>query len=142
MIPLVALWANPWVRRVALYAAIAAAAWYGLRLYSNRVYSQGMVAGRQAAAVELERAKQGEWAAEREKLAGEAQILVVARNKLASETADLARERAAINRTLQQVIAASTAGKGVIDAQVSAVAVSDLDAVLRTVSAELGRPAK
>lgn len=130
---LLGLWANPVVRKIIIYAAIAAAALYALRWYGNKQFYIGKEEGRVAATVEIEKAKKAEWKAEEDRIAAE-------RIKVATQQSEIMRSRQAITQTLNEIASKANQGKGAISGQVFAVPDASLDAALRAVSTELGPP--
>jgi hypothetical protein len=134
---LLSLWSNPLARKIMIGLAAGLAILYALRLYSNRIYSEGYRSGKIAGAAETLKTKQAEWKAKETAIAIDAKT--VADEKVAVKAAgeSLSRDRANLSRTLQNSLAAIQAKKEGIDANISNISDGDLDAALRSVSAEL-----
>lgn len=133
-----ALWANPLVRKITIYAAIIAAIFYVLRLYSNRVYSEGFKQGKVAGAIDMERQKQTEWAAKEQTIAESAASLDSEKRSVEADKARLSQDRINLSRSLRDALAATTQRREADYANVvAAVAPGDLDAGIRAISAEL-----
>lgn len=127
---LIALWANPLVRKVLLYVAIAAAAAYGLKLWLNRHDARIYQEGKEAMAVEMEKAKREEWAAKEKTLAEKYLSVQAATEQLTKDRMDLYRS---LNARLQAV---KTATAHAPDAVV-AIPDSQLDGAIRAISRQL-----
>ena len=138
---ILALWANPLARKIALYAAVSLAIFFAVRWYSNRAYYQGMEQGRRAATTEIEKAKREEWKAESDRLAAEAAAIEGTRRTVGAEMAELRRSRAAMQTALSSSLKLITSTREVDNAQVLAVPDVDLLRAVRALSAELARTA-
>ena len=132
-----ALWANPLVRKLIIGAAVLTAIFFAIRLYSNRVYNQGMTAGRLAAGKEIEQAKQAEWQKKEAELAAAAGKIETSRVALDAERRNLADLRYSLQNSLSQSLAAISASREASYADVARVPDADLDAALRVISANL-----
>ncbi len=131
------LWGNPIARRIILGAAALLAIFYALRLWSNRVYSEGFKSGKAAGLVEMETRKNPEWKAKAGAIAADVAKTAADRRAVEVEASALAESRrgieAALSRSLTQIDKRKEAG----NAKVATVPDSDLDAALRSVSADL-----
>lgn len=134
---LLALWENPLVRKVVLYAAIALAVLYGLRLWGNKQWAKGEQQGRVSAAVEMEKDLKAAWKAREVALSDAAKNLAFERQTWATQTAELARARAGLQDSLSRSLNQIKTTHEADNAKVIAVAPDQLDAALRTLSAEL-----
>ena len=136
------LWGNPIARRIILGAAALLAICYALRLWSNRVYSEGFKSGKAAGLAEMESQKNAEWKAKAGAIAADAAKTPGHRRAVEAEASALAESRrgieAALSRSLKQMNIRKEAG----NAKVAAVPDSDLDAALRSVSADLAATVK
>jgi len=138
---ILALWANPLARKIALYAAVSLAIFFAVRWYSNRAYYQGMEQGRQAATTEIEKAKREEWKAESDRLAAEAGKIAASRIAVDAEAAEVRRSRAAMQTALSSSLKLITSIREADNATVLAVPDADLVRAVRALSAELARTA-
>lgn len=134
---LMALWANPLARKVIIYGAVILAILYGLRLWGNKQWSKGETQGRQTMAREMEKAKQAEWKAKEDAIATAASDIATEKRSIKVATDQLAQDRITIARGLKDGLASIQARKEANYANVAAVASTDLDSALRTISAEL-----
>jgi len=98
------MWAQPWFRRVAFYCAATLAIFWCLRWYGNRQWQRGEARGRQIMAREIEEAKKEEWAARERDLEAAAAGLAAERQSLVSAADQIARDRANLNRSLNDAL--------------------------------------
>ncbi len=131
------LWANPLARKIIIGAAALLAVFYALRLWSNRVYSEGFKSGKTAGLAEMEAAKNAEWKAKADAIAADAAKTASDRKVLEAETSALADSRRQIEVTLSRSLKQVNERKEADNAKVASVPDSDLDAALRSVSADL-----
>lgn len=101
MIALAALWANPLVRKIAIYGAIALAALYMMRLWGNRQWSKGETSGRVFMADQIEKQKKAEWEVKENAIAEAAASVAQEKQTVEAQRQLLARERANLSRTLK-----------------------------------------
>jgi hypothetical protein len=134
---LLSLWSNPLARKIVIGLAAGLAILYALRLYSNRIYSEGYQSGKIAGAAETLKTKQAEWKAKETAIAVEAKTVADEKNAVKAAGESLSRDRANLSRTLQDSLAAIQAKKEGIYANISNINASDLDTALRSVSADL-----
>jgi translation initiation factor IF-2 len=134
---LTGLWANPLARKCILYGAATLAILFALRLYSNRVWEQGVQAGKIQATQEVEKAKEVEWKAKEDALAVAGAKLATDQRTLSAQTAELARARSALQDSLSRSLNQIRASHEANNAKVIAVPADQLDAALRNLSAEL-----
>jgi hypothetical protein len=134
---ILSIWANPLARKIIIYAGVIAAICYGLRLWGNRQWQKGETAGRQFVAAQLEKQKQVEWAAKEKAISAAAANITTEKQALVAAASQLAQDRATINLSLKSALAAATARKEANYATVANIRASDLDAAIRSVSAEL-----
>jgi hypothetical protein len=134
---LLSLWSNPLARKIVIGLAAGLAILYALRLYSNRIYSEGYQSGKIAGAAETLKTRQSEWKEKETAIAVDAKT--VADEKMAVKAAgeSLSRDRANLSHALQESLAAIQAKKEGIYANISHINASDLDTALRSVSADL-----
>ena len=130
---LLGLLGNRWVQ----YGLIAAAILFAWRIWSNRIYDQGVEAGRITATKEIEAAKQKEWVAKEEEIKAQFQAVEADRRAVDAARSELARTRANLTNTLTKTLAEIQGRETATGAAVSAVPVAELDNALRAVSAEL-----
>ena len=138
MIPLAFL-ASPLVRKIGLYAAAGLAIFLLVRWYGNRQFYQGKEEGRQAATVEIERAKRAEWESRENAIAQEAASVAQAKFGIDEERAALGRMRRTLDASLKQSLDSIQAHSQVDNAKVLAVPDADLVRAVRALSAELAR---
>jgi hypothetical protein len=134
---LLSLWANPVVRKVILYGAALTAILFALRIWGNRQWAAGEAQGRRTMALEMEKTKQAEWKAERDKLAAAAGAVARERVAVEAQASALARTRRELQDTLSRSLNQISLTSKVNNATAIAVPDADLDAALRTLSAEL-----
>ena len=133
---LLGLLTNRWIQ----YGLIAVAVLVAWRIWSNRIYDQGVEAGRITATKEIETAKQKEWAQKETEIKAQLQMIDDARYTLEQAKADLDRSRATLTSSLTKTLAEIKARETVVSAGVASVPADELDAALRAVSAELAAP--
>lgn len=126
-----------WAKKACLYAVLALAVLYALRLWGNRQWSAGEQAGRQAGLADaekalLERKKQAEAA-----IATERQQLSADRAEVDAKLAETARNRQAIQSTLNRIISASTGTRDERNATLDRLSGLELDAAIREQCARL-----
>ncbi len=131
------LWANPLTRKILIGAGISLAVFYALRLWSNRVYSEGFKSGKTAGLAEMEAAKSAEWQAKADAIAADAARTAADRRVLEAETSALADSRRQRETTLSRSLKQMNARKEADSAKVASVPDSDLDSALRAISAVL-----
>ena len=134
---IVTLWNNPFARKVLLGCAALLAIFYALRLWSNRVYSEGYRSGKTAGALETEKAAQEKWKAQQTAIEAEAARVASDRKLVDAQTATLAQSRRQIETTLSRSLNEMKQKREADSAQVLIVPDADLDSALRTVSAVL-----
>lgn len=137
MIPLMALWANPLVRKIALYGAAILAILLLLRWYGNRQWYLGEAKGRVTATTVIEKQKKEEWKAKEEALAAGAAEIGVEKRAVSEARARLDTDRANLSRSLKDGLARIQAERGRQYEGTAAIADADLDSAVRSVSAEL-----
>ena len=103
---LIGLWANPLVRKITIYAAIALAVLYCLRLWGNKQWQKGEQQGRQHVAADLVKQKQAEWKAKEDQIARDAANLTTEKASVKAATEQLAKDRANLSRTLSDSLTA------------------------------------
>ena len=131
------LWGNPLARRIILGAAGLLAICYALRLWSNRVYSEGFKSGKAAGLAEMESRKNAEWKAKADAIAADAENIAADRRALEVQSSALADSRRGIEAALSGSLKQMNERKEADNAKVVSVSDSDLDAALRSVSADL-----
>ena len=131
------LWGNPIARRIILGAAAFLAICYGLRLWSNRVYSEGFKSGKTAGLAEMETRKNAEWKAKADAIAADAANIAADRKALEAQSTALADSRRGIEAALSDSLKQINERKEADNAKVASVSDSDLDAALRSVSTDL-----
>lgn len=144
LLKLKALWAIPIVRKAIIYVAVFAAICYGLRLWSNRVYSEGYKIGLDAGWNNAARQKAGEWKAKDDAIAKDAAKAAADSKavdaKRARFDADEAASRAARKNNeaaLSEALAEIRAGREVDRAKANSIPADRLADALRAISAEL-----
>ena len=142
------LWGNPLARKIIIYVAIAAGAFWAFRVFwlnphDNRIEAAATI----KATKEIEKAKQAEWDAKEKAIADSQNSLVLAQQKLLADrqavtqrTADLDRMWQESKRTLQQVVTQAKTAQEMNDAQIAALPDTELLNTLRARSAALGKP--
>ena len=138
-----ALWANPLVRKITLYAAALLAIFLCLRWYGNREYYKGISTGKAAMATDIEAKVTERLKAEREQLAADRKTLDGDRIKVDAARAELARGRATLQTALTSSLERFTSTREADNATVMAIPDAGLVRAIRAVSAELaaGKPA-
>lgn len=124
---------NRWVQ----YGLIAAAVLFAWRLWSNRIYDQGVAAGRIQATADIEKAKKAEWEAKEAELQSETVKLEADRMEVDASRTELMRVRATLTNTLTKTIAEIKGRESANNAAVATVPDIELDNALRAVSTEL-----
>jgi hypothetical protein len=97
---LLGLWANPLARKIIIYAGIALAVLYGLRLWGNTQWSKGEAQGRLTMGRDIERQKQAEWKAKEAQIAQVAATVDAERSVITAASEQLRQDRANLSRTL------------------------------------------
>lgn len=132
-----ALWASQTARKAIIYGAVGLGILFGVRYYSNRVWSEGYEQGKTAGAREMEVAKKAEWAAKEKAIQTATADLEAQRSVIGAQSATLAQARrdlqAALKTSLDKI---STTAK-VNNATAIAVPDDSLDDAIRAISAEL-----
>lgn len=100
MIALTTLWANPLVRKIALYGGIAVVALLLLRWWGNAQWAKGEAQGRLQMAEEITKAKTEEWEAREAEIEKQAAAIAEDRMQLEAEEASIRRDRANLSRSL------------------------------------------
>ena len=131
------LWNNPLARKVIIGAAAGLAIFYALRLWSNRVYSEGYRSGKTAGALETEKAEQAKWKAQQDAIAVESARVDGDRKLVDAQTAALAQSRQQIEKTLSRSLNEMKQKREADSVQVLSAPDSDLDSALRVLSATL-----
>jgi hypothetical protein len=98
------MWAQPWFRRVVFYAAAILGICWCLRWWGNSQWLKGEQQGRQAMAREIERAKQAEWEDRERALAAAGAGIATEKRSLAAATEQIAHDRAALSRSLNDAL--------------------------------------
>ena len=135
------LWGNPIARRIILGAAALLAICYALRLWSNRVYSEGFKSGKAAGLAEIETRKNAEWKAKAGAIAADAAKSAADRRAVEVQASALAESRRGIEAALSRSLKQMNERKEADNAKVASVPDADLDAALRSVSADLAAAA-
>jgi len=97
---MIGLWANPLARKIIIYGAVLLAILYGLRLWGNKQWYKGESQGRQKMAIEMEKAKQAEWAAKENAIEAE-------KTALDAKKEQLEKDRITIYRSLNESLKAT-----------------------------------
>lgn len=132
-----ALWMNPLVRKIAIYAAVGLAILYAARLWGNRQWQKGADAGRVYATEQAEKAFQKREAELKADIQAKTAALAESRASVVQEQRELAKLRASLTAGLDKTLAEIRAGKEATNAAVINVPADRLDDALRTLSAEL-----
>ncbi len=131
------LWNNPFARKLLLGCAATLAIFYALRLWSNRVYSEGYRSGKTAGALETEKAAQEKRKAQQAAIEAEAARVASDRKLVDAQTATLAQSRRQIETSLFRSLNELKQKREVDSAKVLSIPDSELDNALRSVSAVL-----
>jgi hypothetical protein len=131
------LWGNPIARKIIIGVAAGLVIYYGLRLWSSRVYSEGYRSGKMAGALETEKAERAKWKAQQDAIEVEAARVDGDRKLVDAQTAALAQSRRQIETTLSRSLNEMKKKREVDSANVLSVPDSELDDALRSVSAVL-----
>jgi len=134
---ILSLLANPLVRRILLYAAIAAAIVYALRMYGNAQWAKGEAKGRQVVTREIEEQKREEWKKKEAAIAAAAESVEEERRVIRAVADQLAKDRLSIVSGLERSLAVIRQERNRQYESTAVVSDDRLDAALRTVSAEL-----
>jgi len=134
------LWNNALARKIIIGCAAGLAIFYALRLWSNRVYSEGYRSGKTAGALETEKAEQAKWKAQQDAIAVESARVDGDRKLVDAQTAALAQSRQQIEKTLSRSLNEMKQKREADSVQVLSVPDSDLDDALRALSAQLAKP--
>lgn len=137
MIPIAALWAIPWVRKAVIYAAIAGAVLYALRIWGNKQWAVGEQSGRVAAFREAEKDLLKQQLELARAIADMRQQLILDRAVLLAQQAETAKTRQLLSQSLTTILTEVRASKVVTDAKVDAVPASELDGAIRLQSSRL-----
>lgn len=124
-------------QKLIIWAAIIAAAAWGIRLYTNRIYSQGKEAGRFEMSTEIIKAKQEEWAAKEKQLQVTAENLAAEKRSIEAAADQLSRDRANISRALSDGLTAIRQERTRQYANAAAVPDDRVWAELRAISEQL-----
>jgi hypothetical protein len=136
------LWGNPIARKIIIGAGALLAIFYALRLWSNRVYSEGFKSGKTAGLAEMEAQKTAEWKEKVGAMAADAAKNAADRKSLEAQASSLADSRRGIEAALSRSLKQMNTRKEADNAKMASVPDSDLDAALRSVSANLAAAAK
>lgn len=136
------LWRNPAARKIVLGTAALLAIFYALRLWSNRMYSEGFKSGKAAGLTEMETQKKAEWKAKADAIAADAVRIAADRRDLEVQSSALIESRRDIEAALSRSLTQMNQRKEADNAKVASVPDSDLDAALRSVSADLAAAAQ
>jgi len=134
---LLSIWSNPLARKIIIGLAAGLTILYALRLYSNRIYSQGYQSGKIAGAAETLKTRQAGWKAKEAAIAADAKAVADEKKAVKAAGESLSRDRANLSHALQESLAAIQAKKEGIYANISHINAGDLDTALRSVSREL-----
>lgn len=134
---LLGLWANPLVRKIAIYLAVSLAILYGLYLWGNAQWRKGEQQGRVSVAIELEKKYREEWEAKSKQIEVAAATLAADRRTLDAQTTQLAQTRRQMQDALSATLKQISASREATDATVIALPADALDDALRGLSAEL-----
>lgn len=120
-----------------LFAAVSGVILFSLRLWGNKQWYKGEVAGRQFVASQLEKQKKAEWEAKEKAIASAAANINTEKKVLQADRERLQQERANISRSLNNALATVAKEKVRNYENVSAIPNSELDSAIRATSAEL-----
>lgn len=142
------IWAIPLVRKAVIYAVAGAAIFWCLRLWSNRVYSEGYKSGKDAGWTAARQQKEAEWKAkdaaiakQAAKAAEDSKAVDTKRAQLAADEAASRAARKKNDAALSEALAEIRAGREVDRAQARNVPADRLADTVRAVSAELATAA-
>lgn len=99
---ILAIWSNPLARKITVYAAIALAILYGLRLWGNKQWAKGELQGRQHMARDLEKQKQKEWNAREAEIKKQSAGLAEAQLAIQTQAEQIAMDRANLSKSLAE----------------------------------------
>ena len=136
------LWANPLVRKLLIGAAAMLAIFYALRLWSNRVYSEGFKSGKTAGLAEMETQKNAEWKTKADTIAAQAAKIGADRKALAVQSAALIDARRGYESAFSRSLKELNTRKEANNAKVASIPDADLDSAIRAISAGLAGAAK
>lgn len=134
---MISLWANPLAKKFIVGAGAIMAIFWFLRVYGNRQYARGEMAGRQHMAAEIERQKRAEWQEREDAIAREAEIVAGEKRAVEAAIEQISRDRMDLSRQLRDGLA-SIQRERIRDYE-SVAAVSDdrLWDAIREISGEL-----
>lgn len=137
---MIAFLLSPLGRKIALYAALAVAAFFAYRWWSNKIWESGYDDGKRAGITEAEEAHKKEWKEREEQLR---QMEVAATQKDASAELALTSARKVqtnASRVLESVLAQSQGRLQATHDMAVDISADVIDDALRRLSAELGPP--
>ncbi len=131
------LWANPLVRKLAIYGGATLAICYAIRLWGNAQWSKGEASGRKNAVQIIEKEKQKEWQTKERAIAEQAGKLAADRQTLDAQFAELQLARRSLQEGLSRSLKQIDKTREVNNAKVLAVPDDLLDGAIRNVSGDL-----
>ncbi len=141
---LTGMWGNPIARKIAIYGAAGLAIFWLVRLWSNRVYSEGYKSGKVAGLTEVEASKKAEWkaresaiAAEAGKVAADSKALSARRAQLDADASVLRSMRQKNEDALSKALAEIRAGREAQHEADDRLAGGELVDTIRALSAKL-----
>lgn len=134
------LWANPLVRKIAIYAAMVSCVLLLLRWYGNREYYKGVDQGIKTEADRLVKAKAAEWKLREDAIIIQAKQVADQGKILNAQRIELATVRTSLINTLAEIQSNSQASQGAANAIVNSIPGDLLDSAIRYKSTELGPP--
>ena len=141
---LTGMWANRIARKIIIYGAAGLAIFWLVRLWSNRVYSEGYKSGKAAGLTDVEESKKAEWkakesaiAAEAGKVAADSKALSARRTQLDADASALRSMRQRNEDALSKAMAEIRAGREVQHEADGRLAGGELVDTIRAVSAKL-----
>lgn len=137
MLPLAAIWAIPWVKKLVIYAALAGTVLYALRIWGNRQWDAGEQSGRVAAFKEAEKGLLKQQLEIEKAVNDMRQQLIIDRSVLLAQQSETARTRQAISKALETILEAVRAAQVKSDADIDRIPGSELDGALRDQSNKL-----
>jgi hypothetical protein len=134
---LLALWANPIVRKVALYGIVVVFALYLFRIWGNQQWYKGEQQGRVSATVELEEQYRADWETKQKEIEAFSTQVKIDRKSLDAEKELLRQSRSGLMSSLQSTLSKIESARYANETNVVAIPADELDAALRSLSAEL-----
>jgi hypothetical protein len=135
------LWANPLVRRIAIYVGIGLAILYALRLYGNAQWAKGEQTGRLNATQMIEKAKKAEWEKREAAIAEQIGQLKTEQDQISIERTNLKTARESLTAGLAGTLKKIATEREANNAKNITIPADRLDDAIRDISGQLANRA-